>query len=417
MSGKKWRFDTEVVHLGNRPEDWQGACQVPIYQSASFRYLTASELSQVFAGKKSGYIYQRLGSPTCSVLEERIAGLEGGKKALVFSSGMSAITSAVLTLVRCGDEIISGDSLFLSTYLFFTRFLPKLGVNVHLVKTDKPENFEQKINERTRLIYVETIGNPKMDVPAIPEICEIAHRNSIPVMVDNTLATPYLFKPIEVGADIVVHSTTKFFNGHGNAVGGVVVDSGRFDWDVERFSDFKEAVDSWGELAFIEKLAHETYSILGTYQAPFHSFLTLIGIETLALRMERHLSNAKKLAEFLEKHPKVKWVNYPGLASSSSYERASRLFKGKGFGALLTFGLENQSQCFKLIENLKLCYQLANLGDAKTLVIHPYSSQYIGFSEEERKMLEIHPEMIRVSVGIEAIEDIIEDFEQALLKI
>jgi len=417
MGEKKYRFDTLVVHLGNQPEKWQGSCQVPIYQSASYRFQRAEDLSEVFAGRKEGYIYQRISNPTSQVLEERLAGLEGGKKALVFSSGMSAITSTILSLVRSGDEIISGNSLFLSTYLFFTRFLPQVGVKVHLVETSDPKNFQEKINSRTRLIYLETIGNPKMDVPAQKEICQLARQEQVPVVVDNTLATPYLFRPIEAGANLVIHSTTKFLNGHGSAVGGVVIDGGNFDWSVKRFSDFAQAVADWGEMAFIEKLAHEVYTQLGTYQAPFHSFLTLLGVETLALRMERHLANAQKLAEYLETHPKVKWVNYPGLKSSAFHSVAREQFQGKGYGALLTFGLESQEKCFKFINQLKLCCQLANLGDAKTLVIHPYSTQYVSFAEEEKKQLGIKPEMVRVSVGIEAIEDIIEDFDQALAEV
>jgi O-acetylhomoserine (thiol)-lyase len=417
MADKKWRFDTLAVHLGNQPEKWQGASQPPIYQCASHRYETAEELSDVFAGKTPGYIYQRMHNPTSRVLEERIAGLEGGAKALVFASGMSAITNAVLALVRSGDEVVSGDSLFLTSYNFFTKLLPRLGVKARLVDTSEPGNFRAAINEKTRAVYVETIGNPRMDVPALREICKLAHNEGVPVLVDNTLATPYLFRPIEAGADIVIHSTTKFLNGHGSAVGGAVVDSGRFNFRSRRFPDFADSVKRAGKLAFYDKLWREVFISLGAYQSPFHSYLTLLGLETLGLRMERHLANAQKLARYLEDHRKVKWVNFPGLKSSPYYKIARRQFKGKGFGSLLTFGLKDQAQCFKLIRNLKLCYHLANLGDAKTLVIHPYSSQYVSFSEQARKELSIQPGMIRVSVGIEAGEDIIGDFEQALKKI
>jgi len=417
MAKRNWKFETILIHSGNQPEAYQGASQVPIYQCAAHRYETGEELSETFAGKKPGYIYQRMHNPTSRVLEQRIAELEQGKKALVFASGMAAITNTVLALTRAGDEVVSGNSLFLSTHIFFTRILPRYGVKAHLVETDDPNNFQVKINSRTRLIYLETIGNPRMDVPELRAICKLAHNEGIPAAVDNTLATPYLLAPIELGADIVIHSTTKFLNGHGSAVGGAVVDAGRFKWNSKRFPDFAEAVKRAGALAFSDKLWREYLVVLGSFQAPFHSYLTLIGLETLALRMEKHLANARKLAKFLEGHPKVKWVNYPGLVSSRYHKTARKLFSGKGYGALLTFGLKNQEQCFTLIRNLRLCYHLANLGDAKTLVIHPYSTQYVAFPQEEKKALEIKPEMIRVSVGIEAIEDIVSDFQQALAKV
>jgi len=414
---KEWQFDTKAIHLGNRPEEWLGASQVPIFQSASYRYGSAEELSEVFAGKKPGYIYQRMGNPTSRILEQRLASLEQGKNAIVFASGMAAITNAVLTLSRAGDEIISGDSLFMSTYLFFTKFLTRFGVKVHLVDTSDPQNFKARINSRTRAIYLETIGNPAMDVPEQKAICDIAHNEGIPVLVDNTLATPYLFRPIEAGADIVIHSTTKFLNGHGSAVGGAVIDSGNFNFRSRRFPDFEQSYQRAKSLAFCDKLWRDNFIILGSFQAPLHSYLTLLGIETLPLRMERHLANAQKLANFLEGHGKVEWVNYPGLKSSPYNKIAKKQFKGKGFGSLLTFGLKNQAQCFSLIRKLKLCCQLANLGDAKTLVIHPWSSQYLSFAEDIKSSLGIKREMIRVSVGLEAIEDIIDDFDRALKKI
>ena len=293
MADKKWRFDTVAVHLGNQPENWQGASQAPIYQCAAHRYETGEELSEVFAGKKPGYIYQRMHNPTSRVLEERIAALEGGAKALVFSSGMSAITNAILTLARSGDEIIAGNSLFLTTYNFFTKLLPRLGIKARLVETSEPDLFRAAVNRKTRAVYLETIGNPRMDVPAMKEICKIAHNQGIPVVVDNTLATPYLFRPFEVGADIVVHSTTKFLNGHGSAAGGAVVDSGKFNFRSRRFPDFEDSVKRAGKLAFFDKLWRELFISLGAYQSPFHSYLTLLGLETLGIRMERHLENAQ----------------------------------------------------------------------------------------------------------------------------
>jgi len=413
MAGKRG-FETRSIHSGNCPKEWLGATQAPIFQSAAFKFETAEGLSLAFSGKRPGFIYQRLHNPTSEVLAQRLADLEAGKKALVFASGMSAITNTILTLVRAGDEIISGKSLFFSTYLFFTRFLPRFGVKAHLLETAQPKNFQDKINKSTRLIYLETIGNPAMDVPDIKAISQIAHKAKIPLVVDNTLATPYLFKPIEQGANLVVHSTTKFLNGHGSAVGGAVIDGGNFNWASERFPDFKEARKRAGSLAFWDKLWREVFVILGSYQAPVHSYLTLLGLETLSLRMEKHFKNALELAKFLKAHPKVSWVNYPGLVSSPYHKTATRLFSGKGYGALLCFGLKSQSQCFKFINNLKVCYNLANLGDAKTLVIHPYSTQYISFSEKEKAELGIKQELIRVSVGIEDIEDVVDDFRQAL---
>jgi len=418
MAKKQWRFDTLAVHLGNQPEQWQGATQAPIYMSASHRYRSAEELSRVFAGKRPGYIYQRMHNPTSRVLEDRLAGLEGGERCLLTASGMAAITSTMLTFAPSGTEIVAGNSLFLSTYVFFTGFLPRFGVKVRFAETSKPSEFKAVINSRTRAIYLESIGNPRMDVPDLKQICRVAHEQGVPVVVDNTLATPYLLRPIDLGADIVIHSTTKFLNGHGSAVGGAVVDAGRFDYAGGRFPDFNVAVRRAGKRqAFFDKLWREVFIVLGACQSPFHSFLTLLGIETLALRMQRHLDNARKLAGFLEQHPKVKWVNYPGLKSSPFHQTARRQFAGKGYGSLLTFGLKDQAQCFKFIRSLELCSNLANLGDAKTLVIHPYSSQYVAFREETKKALSIKPEMIRVSVGLEAVEDIIEDFARALKKI
>jgi len=414
MTQKNWKFDTLVIHGAQTPSEWKNTTLSPIYQSASHRFETAEELSEVFAGRRPGFIYQRLQNPTNQVLENRLAMLEGGRAAVVTSSGMAAITDAVLAVCRAGDEIVSGNSLFMSTFLLYDVVLKKLGIQVKLVESSDLAAWRSAVTPNTKLLFVETIGNPKMDVPNISELAKLAHANSAPLIVDNTLATPYMFRPIEHGADIVVHSTTKYLNGHGSAVGGVVIDSGRFDWPEDKYPDFKPYKDRKGDLAYIDKVWREIHINFGTSQAPFHSFLTLIGLDTLALRMERHLSNAIKLAEFLSQHPKVKWVNFPGLPSSPAHDVATKQFKGKGYGALMTFGLENQEACFGFIRKVKLAYHLANLGDCKTLVIHPWSSQYVNFAEDVRRANGILPEMIRVSVGIEAIEDIIEDFDQAI---
>jgi len=417
MAGNnKWKFDTQVIHAAQTPEDWKNATQVPIFQTASHRFETAEELSDVFAGKKAGFIYQRLRNPTNQTLEKRMTLLEGGLDAVVTGSGMAAITDALLAICRAGDEIVSGNSLFMSTFLLFNNVFKKFGVQVKLVESSNLDAWKAAVSDKTKLLFVETIGNPKMDVPNIKKLAELAHANRAPLIVDHTLATPYLFRPFEHGADIIVHSTTKYLNGHGSAVGGVVIDSGRFDWPVDKYQDFALFKERKGSLAYIDKVWREIHINFGTSQAPLHSYLTLIGLDTLALRMERHQSNAIKVADFLKGHSKVKWVNFPGLPTSPAHETAKAQFKGKGYGALLTLGLENEKACFEFIRRLKLVYHLANIGDCKTLAIHPWSSQYVSFAEDARKANGITPDLVRISVGIEAIEDILEDIDQALGK-
>lgn len=414
MASKKWKFDTAVIHGAQTPEQWGSATLVPVYQSAAHRFDTAEELSDVFAGKKAGFIYQRLRNPTNEALEKRLSLLEGGLAAVVTGSGMAAVSDAVMAICRAGDEIVSGNSLFMSTFLLFSNVFKKFGIEVKLVETSDLAAWKAAVTKNTKLLFVETIGNPKLDVPDVAKLAELAHANQAPLIVDSTMATPYLFRPFEHGADIVVHSTTKYLNGHGSAVGGVVIDSGKFDWPEDKFPDFKLFKERKGELAYIDKVWREIHINLGTSQAPLHSYLTLIGLDTLALRMERHMSNAIKVAEFLDEHPKVKWVNFPGLPTSPAHQMAKSQFQGKGYGGLLAFGLEDEKACFDFIRNVKLVYHLANLGDCKTLIIHPWSSQYISFAEESRRANGITPDLVRVSVGIEAIEDIVDDFDQAL---
>ena len=417
MTKKKWKFDTQVIHGAQAPGEWKSATLAPIYQTASHRFDTAEELSDVFAGKQAGFIYQRLRNPTNEVLEKRLAMLTGGLEAVVTGSGMAAVNNAVLAICRSGDEIISGNSLFMSTFLLFNNVLRKLGIDVKLVESSDLSAWKAAVTPKTKLLFVETIGNPKMDVPDIRKLADLAHANQAPLIVDNTLATPYLFLPLEFGADILVYSTTKYLNGHGSAVGGVVIDSGKFDWPDNKYPDFKLFKESVGKRAYIDKVWREIHINFGTTQSPFQSYLTLIGLDTLSLRMERHMSNTIRLAEFLDKHTKVTWVNFPGLKKSPDHATAKAQFQGKGFGGLLTFGLKDEKTCFDFIRNVQLVYHLANLGDCKTLVIHPWSSQYIRFTEESRRENGITPDMVRVSVGIEAIEDILEDFDQALAKI
>ena len=411
---KGWRFDTRVIHACQTPDQWQSATLPPIHQTAAHKFTSAEELSAVFAGKEPGYIYLRLRNPTNDVLERKLAALEGGVGAVATATGMAAIADTVLAIASAGDEIVCANSLFMSTYLLFANVLPRFGITARLVEATNLGLYEEAITEKTKLIFVETIGNPKMDVPDISALGRIAHERSLPLIVDNTLATPYLFRPIEHGADLVIHSLTKFLNGHGSAVGGIIVDSGKFPWPLDKYPDFKLAKERRPDAPFLDKVWREIHINFGTALAPFHAFLTMIGLDTLALRMERHTSNAQKVSEYLAGHKKVTWVNYPGLATSPWHEVAGRQFQGKGYGALLTFGLDDQRACFELIRNLTLAYHVANLGDCKTLVIHPYSSQYVTFTEEKRRELSIAAEMIRVSVGIEHPEDIIADFEQAL---
>ena len=409
-----YRFHTQVIHAAQTPEDWQGATLPPIFQTASHRHDTAENLSQTFAGQTTDHIYMRLTNPTNRILEEKLSALEAGMGAVVMSSGMAAITNACMALLRAGDEFVSGNSLFMSTYLLFTNVLKKYDITPRLVESTDIDAIEKAINSKTRFVYLETIGNPKMDIPDMARIAEIAHHHGIPVLVDNTLATPYLCRPLEFGVDVVIHSTTKYLSGHGATIGGVVIDGGNFVWSEERFPDFEPFIQRKGPLAFLDKVWREHHINFGTTQAPMQSFLTMIGLDTLALRMERHLANTLEVARYLSKRPEVLWVNYPGLEDHPSYGIAKKQFGGKGFGAMLTFGLKDKEACFKFIDNLRLIYHLANLGDCKTLVIHPYSSQYVSFIDPTRESLSITGDMLRLSVGIEAVEDICEDIGQAL---
>lgn len=411
---KAYHFNTEVIHGAQSPEGWEGATLAPIFQTAAHRHVTAESLSRTFSGKNTDHIYGRLSNPTNRALEEKLSLLEGGLGAVVTASGMAAITNTCMALLRTGDEFVAGNSLFMSTYLLFTNVFKKYNMTARLVETGDSGEIENAINSRTRFIYLETIGNPKMDIPDLEKTAALAHKHQLPLIVDNTIATPYLCRPLDLGADIVVHSTTKYLSGHGAATGGVIIDGGKFSWNEDRFPDFKPFIERKGPLAFLDKAWREHHINFGTTQAPFHSFLTLIGLDTLALRMERHLANALEVALYLEKQPEVSWVNYPGLEGHPSRRVADAQFGGRGFGGMLTFGLKNQAACFKFIDSLELIYHLANLGDCKTLVIHPYSTQYVAFEEAKREALSISPDMIRLSVGIEAVEDICSDLKQAL---
>ena len=411
---KTFRFDTQVIHAGQSPQSWEGATLPPIFQTASHLHPTAENLSQTFAGQTTDHIYMRLTNPTNRVLENKLALLEGGQGAIVMSSGMAAIANTCMALLRAGDEFVTGNSLFMSTYMLFTKVFSKYNLTARMVEPTDLKAIAEAINEKTRFVFVETIGNPKLDVPNIREIGQIAHQEGVPLIVDNTLATPFLCRPLEYGADVVIHSTTKYLSGHGAVVGGVVIDKGEFDWAGGRFPDLKPFIDRKGPLAFLDKIWREHHINFGTTQSPFHSYLTTLGLDTLALRMERVMKNAPLLAGYLRGRPEVTWVNYPGFKEHPSQATAVKQFQGRGFGGLITFGLKDQTTCFKFISGLRLIVQLANLGDCKTLVIHPASSQYVSFDEDTRHSLGIGSDMIRLSVGIEDAEDLCEDLAQAL---
>jgi O-acetylhomoserine (thiol)-lyase len=416
MNNPTHRFETKAIHDGIKDKDWEGATLPPIFQSAAHSHESAESLSQTFAGQSQEHIYMRLSNPTNRFLEEKLASLESGKAAVVTSSGMAAINNACMTLLRAGDEFVASSSLFMSTYGLFTNIYSRYNIQVKLADPLDPGKIEAAINDKTRFVYIETITNPGMEIADIQTIADIAHKNGVPLLVDNTLASPWLCRPIELGADIILHSTTKYFSGHGAALGGVVVDAGNFDWETERFKDFAPFVAQKGKLAFLHRMWKEYHVNFGTTPAPFHSFLTAIGLTTIGVRMERHMENALKTACFLKEHPKVSWVNFPGFEDHPCHAMAKQQFNNKGFGTMLTFGLKDQKACFKLIDSLSMILNIANLGDCKTLIIHPYSSQYVSFPEEIKNKL-ADPCLLRFSVGIEHIDDICADLEQALEKV
>jgi len=409
------KFDTLSIHGGFAGDSTNGATAVPIWQTVSYAYKTAEELADVFDGKAAGYIYTRIANPTTAALEARLTELEDGIGCIATSSGMAAIASVVMGLVRTGDTIIAAAGIFGGTVSLFKNTLGRFGVGTVLVDVADTSNFANAISDKTKLIFVETIGNPRMDVPDIPAIAEIAHRANIPFVVDNTVTTPALFRPGAFGADIVIHSTSKFINGHGTAIGGAIIDTGNYDWRKGPFEDIKQLSGKAGQLAFLAHLRNLIYRDLGGCPAPMNSFLMLQGLETLSGRMAKHCENAQRLAWFLRERPKVNWVNYPALPDNQFHSRVNKLFGGWG-GGLLTFGLGDKQKAFRCINSLKLAKNLANLGDAKTLVIHPASTIFHEFCADEKQKMGVSEDMVRVSVGIEDFEDIRADFEQAIEK-
>ncbi|MDY8048029.1 homocysteine synthase [Paenibacillus polymyxa] len=421
---RKLSFETLAVHAGQQIDPTTFARAVPLYQTTSYGFRDAEHAADLFSLKEFGNIYTRLMNPTTDVFEQRIAALEGGAGALATASGAAAISFSILNIAGAGDEIVSASSLYGGTYNLFSTTLPKLGIKVHFVDSDDPENFRKAITDKTKALFAETIGNPQGNVLDVEAVAAIAHEYGIPLIVDNTFPSPYLLRPIEYGADIVVHSATKFIGGHGTSIGGVIVDSGKFDWKAsDRFLGLTEPDPSYhgvvyteavGPIAYIIKARVQLLRDLGAAISPFNSWLLLQGLETLHLRLERHSQNALKVAQYLEGHKDVEWVSYTGLPSHPSYELAQK-YLPKGQGAILTFGIKGGSQAgSKLIANVKLFSHLANVGDSKSLIIHPASTTHQQLNVEEQVAAGVKPELLRLSVGTEAIDDILYDLEQAI---
>jgi O-acetylhomoserine (thiol)-lyase len=421
---KKQYLATLAVHAGQKADPTTKSRAVPIYQTTSYVFDDADHAARLFGLQEFGNIYTRIMNPTTDVFEQRIAALEGGAAGLATASGQAAETLTVTTLASAGEEIVSTTSLYGGTYNLFHYTLPKLGINVRFVDPDDFDGLRKAINKKTKAVYTETLGNPKLDVADIATLAQIAHEQGLPLVIDNTSASPALVRPIEWGADIVLNSATKFIGGHGTSIGGIIVDSGKFDWKASgRFPDFVNPdpsyhgvsyTEAFGPLAFIIKARVQGLRDTGAALSPFNAFLLLQGAETLHLRMERHSENALGVAKFLETHPGVEWVNYPGLASSKYYARA-RKYLPEGAGALLTFGIKGGYEAGRtLINSLTLFSLLANIGDAKSLVIHPASTTHQQLSEAEQFDTGVTPELVRLSVGIEDLRDILDDLNQAL---
>lgn len=421
---RTYGFETLSLHAGQETADSAtNARAVPIYQTTSYVFDSPEHAADLFGLRQFGNIYTRIMNPTQDAFERRIAALEGGVGALATASGQSAETLAILNIAEAGDEIISSASLYGGTYNLFHYTLPKLGITVRFVDSRDAENFRPAINERTKAIFAETVGNPRLDTLDIQAVADIAHEHGIPLILDNTLPTPYLVQPFKHGCDIVIHSATKFIGGHGTAIGGVIVDSGKFDWTSGRFPSFTEPDPSYHGLRYVEALGPLAYIIkarvqllrdIGPAIAPLNSFLFLQGLETLPLRMERHSQNAQRIAEFLEGHPAVNWVSYPGLKSHPQHELAAK-YHTHGYGAILGFGIKGGLEAGKqLIRHVELFSHLANVGDAKSLIIHPASTTHSQLTPDEQFETGVTPDFVRLSIGLETVDDLIDDLDQAL---
>jgi O-acetylhomoserine (thiol)-lyase len=425
--GHSYRFNTLALHAGVTIDETTSR-GVPLYRTSSYVFKNTQHAANLFSLKELGNIYTRLMNPTHDVLEKRMAALEGGAASLALASGTSAIFYSVINICGLGDEVVSANNLYGGTYTMFDQILPELGIKVKFVDPLKPENFETAINDRTRMLFMETIGNPVLDVADMDAIAETAQKHHLPLVVDSTFATPYLFRPLEHGATVVVHSLTKWLGGHGTGIGGVVVDGGAFDWSNPKFRLYTEPDASYhgiryakdlgdlNPLAFILRMRLVPLRNLGACISPDNAWMFLQGIETLPLRMQRHCDNAMQIAEALRSHPSVNWVRYPGLKKDPSFGLASRYFE-KGFGGMVVFGIRGGREAGeKFINSLGLISHLANVGDAKSLAIHPASTTHSQLSEEQQREGGVTPDLIRLSIGIEDVEDILEDIEQALDK-
>ncbi len=431
MTEKKFRLGTTALHAGQVPDPTTGSRAVPIYQTSSYVFKSTEHAANLFGLRELGNIYTRLMNPTTDVFEQRIAAIEGGTGALATASGQAAITYALLNITRPGDEIVSADNLYGGTYELFHYTFPKLGRHVIFVDSTKPEAFKKAITAKTRAVYAETIGNPKLDIPDFEAISKIAHDAGIPFVVDNTTGIG-LVRPIDHGADIIANSATKYIGGHGNSIGGVIVDSGKFAWNNGKFPEFTEPDPSYhglkvwdafgnfpglGNVAFVFKIRISLLRDTGAVLSPFNAWLFLLGLETLHLRVPRHSENALAVAQYLKKHPKVAWVNYTGLSEHPSYNLAKKYLKG-GFGPLVGVGIKGgETSSRKFIDSLQLFSNLANIGDSKSLAIHPSTTTHQQLTTEEQAKTGVTPDFVRLSIGTEDIEDIIADLEQALAKV
>lgn len=402
-------FNTDLLHAGVL-KDEKGATLPPIYQSSAFEQESSDNLEGIFENKRLGYCYTRVGNPTITAFENRITKIEGGLASIACSSGMAAITNAFLNILRAGDEIISSASLYGGTIDLF-RDLESFGIVTKYVKNNNWDEIENAFTDKTRIVFAETIGNPCLDVTDIKKLADIAHAHQVPLIVDNTTSTPYLIKTIQYGADIVVNSSSKYINGSSNSISGILTDSGKFKWDFDKYPGLKD-YKKFGPMCYIAKLRNGLFRNMGACLAPMNAYFNIIGLETLGLRMDRQCSNAKTLAEWIENnHPEAK-VNYPGLKSSPWFEIADKQLN-RGYGAILTLRLGSKENAFKFIDNLKLALTLSNIGDTKTLALHPASTISLHSNDEERENAGVYDDLVRVSVGIEDIEDLIEDFDNA----
>ncbi|MGD2278500.1 MAG: O-acetylhomoserine aminocarboxypropyltransferase/cysteine synthase [Candidatus Omnitrophota bacterium] len=432
MGKKKWNPETLGVHAGYTPDPATGARAVPIYQTTSYVFKDTKDAADLFALKKFGNIYTRLMNPTNDALEKRIAALEKGTAAVAASSGQAAITLTILNLASSGDEIVTSSSLYGGTHTLFRYTLSKLGIRFNFVDPTDPENFRKAITPKTKALYAETLGNPRLDTLDIEKVALIAHENGIPLVIDNTVGSPYLVNPVDHGADIVVHSTTKYIGGYGTSMGGCIVDSGKFDWTGGKFPHLTEPDPSYhglkfaesfnnvpgsGNIVFAVKVRVSLLRDLGSCMSPFNAFLFLLGLETLHLRMPRLSENALEIAKFLKSHKKVAWVNYPGLEEHPQHELARKYFKDGWYSGILGFGIKGDLRAGKkFIESLELFSHLANIGDAKSLAIHPASTTHQQLTPEEQKAAGVTEDFVRLSIGIENSKDLISDLEQALGK-